>query len=410
MSTSDFGLSREVRIASSGIRNAFTPHQPIRSLSLFFGREKEVKAIVQQILTPGQHSLLYGDRGVGKSSLANVAAELILRRVATGTLYVSRCDSSATFESIVAKPLAANGHDPSLEESSETVQIAGEAGIKAPFLKAGVSTHTEATEKRHHARHPISPSKAADVLTHARGLLLVDEADSLTHLGDKKKLAEFIKLLSDAGSLFKVLVVGIARTGEELTGGHPSVQRCLKETQLQRMTRSELGQIISSGAKQTRLVFERSAVEAIVTLSSGYPHFTHLLALKCAEDAVSQGRDIIVLSDVGAAMQAASEDAEGDLRRQYEHATRSAETRMYVAILRAAATIQKAEFNSRELRDAYQRVFGAILTQASLNNYLNRLVSASGKTVLRRLSKGIYSFNDPRMPTFIRLVNADLSS
>ncbi|MEK7206277.1 MAG: ATP-binding protein, partial [Pseudomonadota bacterium] len=67
-----FGLERESKIEKSGIRKIFTPHKPVESSDFFFGRQKEVQKLIEQLNTPGQHSLLYGDRGVGKSSLANV--------------------------------------------------------------------------------------------------------------------------------------------------------------------------------------------------------------------------------------------------------------------------------------------------------------------------------------------------
>jgi hypothetical protein len=62
-----FGLSRERKIIKSGVREVFTPHKPINKVEFFLGRKKEVQNIIEQINTPGQHSLLYGERGVGKA-------------------------------------------------------------------------------------------------------------------------------------------------------------------------------------------------------------------------------------------------------------------------------------------------------------------------------------------------------
>lgn len=106
-----FGLDREQRIRKSGVRNIFTPHQPVHSVKLFFGRQSLVKKLIEQINTPGQHALLYGDRGVGKSSLANVTAELLLKRLIQGKLYAKRCDSKDTFETILDEPLREVGID-----------------------------------------------------------------------------------------------------------------------------------------------------------------------------------------------------------------------------------------------------------------------------------------------------------
>lgn len=102
-----FGLDRERKIELSGARKVFTPHQPIRSGTLFWGRQKEVQKIIEHLNTPGQHAVLYGDRGVGKSSLANIATEVLLSKIIEGKVYPKRCDSQDTFGSIVAGPLAA---------------------------------------------------------------------------------------------------------------------------------------------------------------------------------------------------------------------------------------------------------------------------------------------------------------
>src|SRR5689334_13195709 len=104
-----FGLDREKRILNSGVRSIFTPHQPIQSIELFFGRSKEVSAIIEQLNTPGQHALLFGDRGVGKSSLANVASDLVLSRLSGGKFWNKRCDSTDSFKTLFIEPLTAAG-------------------------------------------------------------------------------------------------------------------------------------------------------------------------------------------------------------------------------------------------------------------------------------------------------------
>ena len=100
----------------------------------------------------------------------------------------------------------------------------------------------------------------------ARGL--VDELDALAQPSDRHLIAELIKQLSDAGSKFKVLLVGIAETGSDLTNGHPSVDRCLKETRLGRMTDDELRQIIDAGRDPRFLVPD--AVRDIIRESGCY--------------------------------------------------------------------------------------------------------------------------------------------
>lgn len=407
MSASDlFGLARESLINRSRVREIFTPHKPIHSIPLFFGRQELVARIIEQINTPGQHALLYGDRGVGKSSLANVAAEVLLKDLIKGKLYAKRCDSQDTFESILAQPLRDVGIDLAVSGSSRKQSEGGSAGLSMPAIaKGSLSATRETVTEFYPVGGRLSPSSAAEALKNLEGLLVVDEADALRTAGDKRRLAEFIKLMSDAGAPLKVLVVGIAQTAEDLTDAHPSIQRCLRETKLQRMSDGELRQIIEGGAKKLKLTFVEPVIVAIIRMSSGYPHFTHLLALKCAEDAVAERRQVIGEENLAVAVRRAVEDAEETLRRTYENAARSSGTEMYRSILCAAAYIDKGEFTAADLRGAVSTRVGRPVKQTELNNYLQRLVSSDGTTIIRRVAKGVYRFNDPRIPSFIKIAN-----
>lgn len=404
-----YGLRREKKLLESGVRDVFTPHKPIDSQKLFRGRNQQVKQLIEQMNTPGQHALLYGERGVGKTSLANVVAE-VLALIKGYQLIIKRCDSSETFESIVAGPLKEAGIEVDLLERTRRIRKAKSGKLGLSGSGAEVSKDDEVSEVVD-ARVELQPSFVAEALKDHAGLLVIDEADAIRKKKDRQKLAELLKLLSDSGSKLKVLVVGIAETGSVLTGEHPSVQRCLKETKLTRMTDQELREIIELGSKDLGLSFDDDVVARIVAVSGGYPHFTHLLALKCAEEAIAADRKTVRGDDLKAAVASAIQDAEGTLERKYRDAIRSYETDMYENVVRAAAAIfkvDKPEFTAAELRKGIKEVTGETILQASLNNYLGRLVSESDETILRRLAKGIYRFNDPRMPAYVRIANEEV--
>lgn len=402
-----FGLGREERIRQSKVREVFTPHQPINKIDLLFGREKEVQKLIENVNTPGQHVLLFGDRGVGKSSLANVA-QFILLGNGHRQGFMKRCDSEDTFETIVQGPLRAVGADLQLERVTQGRRRSRDMGVeKGVVLRFGRASEIVETFK---ASGTLSPSVVAEALQALNGLLVVDEADAIANSKDKRKIAELIKHLSDNGSGFKIMVVGIAGTGDELTAAHPSVERCLKETHLSRMSSGELSQIITNGAAKLELKFTRGASGAIVRLSSGYPYFTHLLSLKCAEEAIAGGYKEIGVEDLEYALQAAVEEAEGALKRRYDNAIRSSNTDMYRIILMAAASVGQGEFAAQGLREAISAITGEVISQGTLNNYFKRLVSTDGTTLLRRVDKGFYRFEDPRMLSFVRIANAMLDA
>ncbi|MFN7455275.1 MAG: ATP-binding protein, partial [Pseudobdellovibrionaceae bacterium] len=248
-------------------------------------------------------------------------------------------------------------------------------------------------------------SWVATKLAQLNGLFVIDELDVLASSADRARIAELLKHLSDAGSGFKILLVGIAETGAELMRGHPSVERCLRETKLNRMADKELRLILTNGEKELKLRFDSKAKDKIVAVSSGYPHFTHLLALKAAEDAIAESRSLISVEHIALATERAVGDSEGSLKRLYDDACRSHGSDKYRRIVCAAAVLGSEEFTAKALRLQYSNLYGSAIDQQSINNCFGRLCSDNSTTILRRIAKGVYRFNDPRMPSFIRMAN-----
>lgn len=172
------------------------------------------------------------------------------------------------------------------------------------------------------------------------------------------------------------------------------------------MNERALRSIIIEGQKRhsKQVEFSSEVVDRIVSLSSGYAHFTHLLTLKCAEDAIGNNTKNISLKDLEIAMSRAVDDVEGSLKKVYNDATRSANTLEYKKIVFAAANCLD-EFPAADLRSKYEELYQVVITQQTLNNYFKRLVGDDNTSILRRLAKGVYRFNDPRMPSYVRIAH-----
>ena len=389
----------ERRLKESGVRNVFTPHTPINQENLFRGRITEVQQILSTLNTPGQHVLLFGDRGVGKSSLANIASSKLIK-IAGKDLVIKRCSKPDSFSTIFESALMKCGIDISIQSKN----ISGSFSIK------GIGCQ-ESTEYNGFMDKVQSPSWIYEKLKDLNTLLLIDEFDSIQNKEDKHKVAELIKLLSDSNSSFKIFVVGIAESAEELTAGHPSVQRCLKEIKLSKMSQRELVDIINSGSAKLKLNFTRDAKFRICRLSSGYPHFTHLISLKSAEGAIINEVTDIDIDDVNEAIEKSILDCENSLRQSYDETVKSSSTMIvYRKILYATALCYDEFIRSKSIRFIYNLIFDEEITQQRLNQYLSKLVSNSNDKILRRLTKGVYRFTDPRMSSYIRLVQSDMYS
>lgn len=60
-------FGREVNVALS-------PSSPISSIEYLYGREKELTQIERALMSRGRNIFIFGERGVGKTSLAKTAA------------------------------------------------------------------------------------------------------------------------------------------------------------------------------------------------------------------------------------------------------------------------------------------------------------------------------------------------
>lgn len=54
----------------------FSPSAPITRKDLFAGRTKQLMQLIDAVTEPGQHAVIYGERGVGKTSMAAVCVEI----------------------------------------------------------------------------------------------------------------------------------------------------------------------------------------------------------------------------------------------------------------------------------------------------------------------------------------------
>src|SRR3989442_3775491 len=86
----------------------FTPNRPIDEKALFAGRTVQIRRVIDVVRGEGQHAILFGERGVGKTSLANVMAEFFSEVEQIVAPRVN-CDGSDSFDSLWRKVFWAIG-------------------------------------------------------------------------------------------------------------------------------------------------------------------------------------------------------------------------------------------------------------------------------------------------------------
>jgi replication-associated recombination protein RarA len=86
---------------------AFSPGAPVRDKDVFAGRTQQIRRVIDAISQHGKSVLIYGERGVGKTSLANVVDEFFLS-VANARIFAPHiaCDTEDSFHKIWHKVIA----------------------------------------------------------------------------------------------------------------------------------------------------------------------------------------------------------------------------------------------------------------------------------------------------------------
>lgn len=353
------------------VGRAFRPAAPVDDIELFAGRQQQRGDVMGAIAQPGYHVGLYGERGVGKTSLARVLAAIFDQEgLPQYQASMVNCNSDDTYESMwhnVFRYL--NG----------TVEEFSPEGVR-------------------YAVEQLDPP----------ALIVIDELDRLEDDASLTLLADTIKTLSDNAVPSTVVLVGVASSVGELIGEHESIVRNIAQIEMPRMSPAELRDVLIRGCTRAEMTISSDAVDRIVTLSEGLPHYTHLLGFKAAERVVQDDRSHVTLPDVEAAIPAAV--ARHTIENDYLSAIRSSQpTNLYRQVLLACALAPKDSlgyFGSRQVRDALEVVTGRRIDIPAFSKHMNEFLSYERGSVLRREGRPrsySYRFRDSMMQPYVIL-------
>jgi Cdc6-like AAA superfamily ATPase len=299
------------------LAEAFRPAAPVDRRGLFAGRADQISELFSVVGQPGQHAVVYGERGVGKTSLTAVVAEL-LRGTGVATTRVI-CDSSDDFSSIWRKALGEFG----LQTSSRS----------AGFAPTASSTSEPASVLLGSGRvTPYEVTRALEALAGERQLaVFLDEFDRIVDPDDRALFAETIKTLSDRIVRATVVFVGVADDIDELLREHRSIERALVQIRMPRMSREELAEIATKGIESAQMTIQKSAVDSVTVLSQGLPHYTHLLTQLAGQAALSARRAKVERRDMDEAVTRAVDRAQQSIAEAYRRGTSRRDPQLLLA-------------------------------------------------------------------------------
>jgi Cdc6-like AAA superfamily ATPase len=304
--------------------SVFTPGSPVNEKDLFAGRLDQIDQVMNAASQRGYHAVLYGERGVGKTSLSNIIG-VALGDVGKWVVPRVNCDGTDTFTSLWRKAL----QDIVITKTRLGIGF----GDKSDVTQASVVSDLPSVLS------PDDVRRALDQLSRGATLLIAfDEFDRLADKSITALMADTIKTLSDYAVPATVLLIGVADSVDELIVGHHSIERALVQIPMPRMSPKEIEQIIQNGLKRLGLGLEEDALNELTSLSQGLPYITHLLGLNSVRAALSRERTTVTSADVDEGIKASLAQWQQTVIRAYYDATQSSQPgNIYKPVLLACA-------------------------------------------------------------------------
>lgn len=369
------------------LTTAFSPSAPVKSLDSFSGRAEQLERITEAVLQKGRHAVVYGERGVGKTSLANVMPEMLERFGQHFEYQVVRhnCSSTPTFRSM---------WEAVFREFSIKRELAGSS--KTSLLS--------------YLPDDAGPEDVRLLLQQLGGVAVIfDEYDRVPKsLPISGLLADTIKSLSDHAVDATIIVIGVADSIDELISEHLSIERAIVQIQLPRMFEGEMLSILEKGFKQAEMEIDLDARYDIAALSHGLPHNVHEMGRLAGYAALDSDRTRVTQSDIEAAIRDAVRNAEHTVRSKYCIATLSPhQNNIYQQILLAAALSPTNDLGYFSAGDLREPLIAITHKKYGIDGYMKHLKSfcgePRGQILEMRGERRRYRFRfiDPVMQPFV---------
>ncbi len=384
-------LERDLRLGE-----VFTPAAPIDRVRLFAGRESQRRAVIDAILQRGRHAALFGERGVGKTSLASVLQEYLEEAGQTVIAPRVNCDYGDDYTAVWRKAF----------DDLQFIEQRRGVGF-APKLQQIVRSASELIA----GDEPITPHAVRLLLeqigTRTILVVIVDEFDRVAHrIGTQ--MADTIKMLSDQSVPATLVLVGVGESVSSLIAEHESVERALAQVLMPRMSISELQQIIDGGLLEVDMTAQPNARDRIATLSQGLPHYTHLITLAAAREANDETLDCIDLAHVAAGIRIAVANAQETITTMHHRAVMSARAdSLFPQVALACALAQRDElgyFTAGAVRRPMRAIMGKPYEIASFAKHMSEFCSDKRGAILDKIGTRRnfrYRFRNPLLPPYI---------
>lgn len=394
--------------------NVFTPAQEVKEIERFAGRDEELMALSTALQSHGAQIVLYGQRGVGKSSLARQLAKLatndkeLISRLKQPPyepldfvpVYLACDDSIKNIEMLMLRLLSdEEALAPWVPFKVVEKKSSGEIGSKfsVKVIELGGKKTDAITERAQEVEADIvsvftSACRAVVKTGVAKNglLIIVDEFDRIKN---REGLASLLKTLGPEGVTFAL--VGVATTVQDLVTAHESVARQLADgsVHVKPMRDEELAEVFDRAENllDKKQTFDPGARNWIIKIARGHPFYVHLVGKHALLRAIGAGKSVITEE---IAKEALSEIALKGSAPVQETTYKTAIGHSYTreVILKRFAERPEDEIHTTELYADIGKELG--IESGTVSVYVGHLASEKYGAVLGKTRERYYQFSD----------------
>jgi hypothetical protein len=358
----------------------------------------------------GGQLIMFGDAGVGKSTLLKYAAEDERMQM------LSISVRSKSFDELVDTAL----REVTSEREVEVMRTKG----RGAGGELGVTSHVTI---KGHLQNEKGQQVRVDLIEQEPLLALIDTLategyrilafDNFHNVksDDRAMFAQALEVFSDSaadtGDL-KMVLLGIADDADSLVGsgsGSGSVRRRMIEIGVPRMPDDEISSILASGFRLLGLECEQNALRDLIFYCDGFPYFAHMLGLNVARDARRKGETAISVPTLDAALANVAKQVEGSFPPRIAQAfERGGTVQPRKRILHTMCASNRREWTSGDVVEEYAKLYDLPKDRnpGFLHAALGALVKSERGAVLSRRGKPkryVFRFSDPYMRPYLRM-------
>ncbi len=315
--TEDAGQAR----ARLALRDALGASQPVTTRDRFAGRHDALAQLIAAVEQQRVHVVIYGERGIGKTSLVHVFADTA--REARYIVLYGSCGTDGRFDEIFrafAAKIPMLFHRSVLPTTAAVEQALNFDSMLPPG--------------------PFGPREVSDLFADVVGtrvIMILDEYDRIADANFRRDVAELIKNLSDRAARVQLVLTGVASNLDELIGFAPSIRRNIVGLPMRPLKLDEVGEILRLGEAAAGLHFGDAAVAMIATMANGSPYLVRLLGHRAAMTALDLRRAEVDAGHVKTAVERVLTEWNATLPRRVQAMLARDESRAQWPLLVAAA-------------------------------------------------------------------------